>query len=85
MTSERLTAIRRRWEGHSTFDYERDINYLLALSEDAGYLADAAIHATDHMAQEKFYCEDADNLRHFAAKIRARLASPEPRGATDDQ
>lgn len=39
--------------------------------EDAGYLADAAVHMADHIKQLGVHCEDEDNVRHFAAKIRA--------------
>jgi hypothetical protein len=45
------------------------------LREDAGYLADAAVHMADHMAQLSVHCEDASNVRHFAAKVRAALAA----------
>jgi hypothetical protein len=41
------------------------------LDEDVLYLAQAAEHLTDHLAQEvpTFACEDLDNVQHFAAKI----------------
>jgi hypothetical protein len=52
-----------------------------ALVEDAGYLADAAKHLTDHLASEhpEWYCEDMNNVQHFAVKVRAALASEEAR------
>jgi hypothetical protein len=42
-------------------------------AEDAVYLAQAATHMLDHLATERptFYCEDKDNVRHFAAEILA--------------
>jgi hypothetical protein len=45
------------------------------LAEYAGYLADAAVHMADHIASLDVYCEDASNVRHFAAKVRAALAT----------
>ena len=48
--------------------------------EDAGYLADAASHLLDHLASEvpEFRCEDLDNVRHFATKLRALRESGAP-------
>jgi hypothetical protein len=47
-----------------------------ALRADAGYLADAASHMADHLDKMGEYCEDSDNVRHFAATVRAALATP---------
>ncbi len=42
-------------------------------NEAARYLAQAATHLLDHLAAERpaFYCEDTDNVRHFAGRVLA--------------
>jgi hypothetical protein len=48
------------------------------LREDAGHLADAAVHMADHIASLDIYCEDTSNVRHFAEKVRAARAAATP-------
>jgi hypothetical protein len=51
------------------------------LREDAGHLADAAVHMADHIASLDIYCEDTSNVRHFAEKVRAARAAATPTAA----
>ena len=46
---------------------------------DETHLARAATHLLDHVENRHpdFYCEDASNVRHFAARVLGRLTEPE--------